>query len=134
MFLSIFNFNGDNYRLWSQIFCVFVGTQRKIGYFLDGLLDMKDPSYYDYLANDCCIITWLLYSMKEKVSSVVIFFKTGKSGIYLKDMRKIFLEFLSYASVFSLPRRKICLFLLIAYYSTLRGIFDHWRNQRFTNL
>lgn len=35
--------NGNNYLLWAQMFHVSVEAQRKIGYFLDGLQDMKIP-------------------------------------------------------------------------------------------
>lgn len=58
--------NGDNYLLWSQYSCVFVGVQRKIGHLLDRPPDTKDPSYYDWLANGYCIIIWFLNPIEEK--------------------------------------------------------------------
>lgn len=41
---TITTINDENYLLWSQIFRVFVGVQRIIRYFLDGLPNTKDHS------------------------------------------------------------------------------------------
>lgn len=37
-----------------------------------------DPTYIDWTNNDCCVITWLLDRMEEKVSSDIMFLKTTK--------------------------------------------------------
>lgn len=78
MFPCTLTVNRDNYQLWFQYFCIFVRVQRKLGYLLDGLADTKDSCYSDQLTNDYYFITWLLSSMKEKVSYRVMFFKTVK--------------------------------------------------------
>lgn len=40
----------------SSILSCVIRDQRKIGYLHDGLPDTKDPSYPDWIVNNCCVI------------------------------------------------------------------------------
>jgi len=42
-------------------------------YVTDALSDTEDYRHADWLANDCCVMSWLLNSMKVKVSAGVTF-------------------------------------------------------------
>lgn len=63
---------------------VSVGAQKKLKHHLEDPTNEKDPAYSaysaysDWLASDCCVITWLLNNMDEKVSSDVMFLKVVK--------------------------------------------------------
>ena len=70
--------NDSNYLSWTQAFCLFIGAQNKLAYLLHAPLVYTDPTYVIWLTGDYFVMTWLLNSLEEKISSSVMFLTTAK--------------------------------------------------------
>ncbi|XP_059638929.1 uncharacterized protein LOC132281222 [Cornus florida] len=73
-------FNGDNYLRWSQSVQMYIRGRGKIGY-LTG--DKKapvseDPMYVTWDAKNSMVMTWLVNSMDEDISSSYMCHSTAK--------------------------------------------------------
>lgn len=69
--------NDNNYLLWAHSFMVFLVFEEKLRTYFEGPPSEKDSTCPDWLANDYCIITWLLNRVEKNVSFGVIFLKTA---------------------------------------------------------
>lgn len=45
--------------LLAQFSCPFIGSHKKLKYLIDSLLSFKSYGFDDWVANNCCEITWL---------------------------------------------------------------------------
>ena len=70
--------NGSNYLLWAQAFCIFIGAQNKLAHLLQDPPAITDPTYVTWLTGDYSVMTWLLNSLKEKISGSVMLLTTAK--------------------------------------------------------
>ena len=70
--------NVSNYLLWAQPFHIFIGAQNKLTHLLQLSPADTDPTYVTWLTGDYSVMTWLLNSLKEKISGSVIFLPTAK--------------------------------------------------------
>lgn len=62
--------------------------------------DVKDIFYSDWLAYDCCVITWFLNSM-EKVSSSLYFLRLLRRSVIYENEKNIFRVFKLYECMFT---------------------------------
>jgi len=67
--------NNTSYLLRAQSIRLFVSGQKKMKHLIEAFPDTQD---YSWLADDCCMITWLLNCMEVKVSVGVMFLHTAK--------------------------------------------------------
>jgi len=70
--------NGSSYLLWAQSFCIFTGAQNKLALLLEPSPAITDTTYETWLFSEYRVMTWLLNSLKEKISSSVMFLSTVK--------------------------------------------------------
>jgi len=70
--------NGSNYLLWAQAFRIFIGTQNKLVHLLQPPPTDTDPTYVTWLTRNYSVMMWLLNSLEEKISGVVMFLSTAK--------------------------------------------------------
>ena len=71
MLETMMKLNGSNYLLWAQALRIFIDAQNKLAHLLQ---TPPVTTYYTYvtsLTGDYSVITWLLNSLKEKISSNV---------------------------------------------------------------
>lgn len=130
MFLRFLNtttvkLNGSNYLLCDQLFRMHIGAKRKIRHLLKGQPNEKDPTYWGWIANNCFIITLLLNSIEDKVSSDMIFLDTDKEAWdtlkKVDNEKNISKEFKLYKCLFTVL---IGYTSVSKYYSVLRVILD----------
>jgi len=75
---TIVKLNGTNYLIWAQSFRLFVGAQKKMKHLTNALSNTQDSECADWLADDYCVIAWLVNSTDVKVSAGVMFLRTAK--------------------------------------------------------
>jgi len=70
--------NGSNYLLWAQVFRIFIGAQNKLTHLLQSPPAATDSTYVTWLTGEYFVMTWLLNSLEEKITSSVMFLTTAK--------------------------------------------------------
>ena len=70
--------NGKNYLLWSKSFQVFLDVHQKILHITYDPPDVKDPTYDDWFASDCRVISWLVNSIDKQISCGVLMLASTK--------------------------------------------------------
>jgi len=69
--------NDSNYLLWVHVFHIFIGAQNKLAYLYSLHLLIRIPRMWQ-LTRDYFVMTWLLNSLEERISSSVMFLPTAK--------------------------------------------------------
>jgi len=70
--------NGSNYLLWAKAFRIFISTHNKLAHLLQSPPTTTHPIYVTWLSGDYFVMTWLLNSLKMKISGSVMFLTTAK--------------------------------------------------------
>ncbi|KAL0355349.1 UNVERIFIED_CONTAM: hypothetical protein Sradi_3981800 [Sesamum radiatum] len=101
--------NGQNYILWSQAFRLFLSSQNKLNHILTSPPPSTDATFSAWPQTDYSVMTWLLNSMEEYVSTNVMFLTTAMAmWDTLHDMysheKEISRVFEPYEKLFSLKK------------------------------
>ena len=72
--------NGDNFLRWSQSIRMYIRGRGKIGYLTGEKQEpaKEDPSYMTWDAENSMVMTWLVNSMEEEISSNYLCYSTAK--------------------------------------------------------
>lgn len=80
--ITTIRLNGDNFLRWSQSVRMYIRGQGKIGYITgdkEAPADkVKDPLYAAWDAENSMVMTWLVNSMEEEISSNYMCYSTAK--------------------------------------------------------
>jgi len=131
LFATSVKLSGNNYLLWAQSFCLFVGSHKKQQHLTDDPPAKDTLAYADWVASECSAMFWLINSMTEKISAGIMLLKAAKViWDILKEMysnEQIISRVADlYEILFSL-RQDGC---SLTNYSEMKGILDvldfHW--------
>ena len=72
--------NGDNFLRWSQSVRMYIRGRGKIGYLTGDkpAPTTEDPAYTTWDAENSMVMTWLVNSMEEEISSNYLCYSTAK--------------------------------------------------------
>jgi len=108
----------SNYLSWAQAFHIFIGTQNKLAHLLQAPPTTTNPTYVTWLTKYYSMMTWLLNSLEEKISSSVIFLTTAKEtwdtlNVMYDNKKNPSRLFEIYERLFDLKQKKqICAWVL----------------------
>lgn len=78
--ITTIRLNGDNYLRWSQSVRMYIRGRGKIGYLTGDKKApaTKDPTYATWDAENSMVMTWLVNSVDEDISSNYMCYSTAK--------------------------------------------------------
>ncbi|KAJ1413354.1 Gag-polypeptide of LTR copia-type [Sesbania bispinosa] len=78
--ITSFRLNGSNYLRWSQSMQMYIRGRGKLGYLTGERLepDITDPQHVVWDAENSMVMTWLVNSMEEDISSNYMCYSTAK--------------------------------------------------------
>ena len=78
--ITSFRPNGSNYLRWSQSIKMYIHGRGKLGYLIgeQPQPDITDPQHAVWDAKNSMVMTWLVNSMEEDISSNYICYSTAK--------------------------------------------------------
>ena len=78
--ITTIRLNGDNYLRWSQSVRMYIRGRGKIGYLIGDkpAPAPEDPTYMTWDAENSMVMTWLVNSMEEDISSNYLCYSTAK--------------------------------------------------------
>lgn len=100
--ITTIRLNGDNFLRWSQSVSMYIWGRRKMGYLAD---DKKapaeaDPAYSTWDAKNSMVMTWLVNSMEEDISSNYMCYPTAQE--LWENVNQMYLDLGNQSQMFEL--------------------------------